>query len=127
VSLKIDSKFVKRIQDEYFYSRKPADIATHLHLHVCRKTVYNLCNNLHDFRALYLTICFKKRGGPRKLTASMKHDLFKLLTMQSTYYLDELQFYLLEEHEVWVSGFTVSRMIKRGDFTQKVTQCIAAQ
>lgn len=61
------------------------------------------------------------------MTQEMVDSLVQLLAARSTYYLDELQYYILNTYQLWVSESTISRRIKEVAFTRKVTQRIAAQ
>lgn len=56
------------------------------------------------------------------MTLEMVDSLVQLLAAQSTYYLDELQYYILSKYQLWVSESKIYRKIKEVAFTRKVTQ-----
>lgn len=60
-----------------------------------------------------------RRGRPPLLTDAMEEDLCALLAARPTLYLDELQYHILLEFDVWISESTVSRAIHRKKFSRK--------
>lgn len=123
---RIAARLVHSIEDDYFMGKKPFHIAQR-HPEVHHSTVYRICSSLSKFGAAYPIHRWAPLGRPRVIVPSIELELLELLTVRSTYYLDELQYYILINHGLWVSESTVSRAIKHGEFTRKVKQRIAAQ
>ena len=57
----------------------------------------------------------------------MEDNIVELFMRAPTHYLDKIQHWILMNHNIWISESTVCHIIKRREFTQKVTQQIASQ
>ena len=123
---RIAEHIISSIEDDYFIGKKPLHIAMR-HPEVSQRTVYRLCQSLSEFGAAYPIYRWAPIGRPRLILPSIELELLELLAARSTYYLDELQYYILTTHNLWVSESTVSRTIRRAEFTRKVVQRVAAQ
>jgi transposase len=107
VRARIPEHIVSSIEDDYFIGKKPLHIAER-HPEVSQSTVYNLCQSLREFGAAYPIHRWAPIGRPRLILPSIELELLELLAARSTYYLDELQYHILTEHNLWVSESTVS-------------------
>ena len=111
---------VQSIESDYFGYISPKNIVTR-HPEVARTTVYLICKNLKEHRAVYpiLHAELPPIGRRRLITLTMEDNIVKLLIWAPTHYLDEIQHWILMNHNIWVSESTICRIIKRKEFTQK--------
>jgi len=107
------------IKDDFFIGMKPIYIAE-CHPEVSQQTVYNLCQSIWDFGTTYPVCRWVLIGRPWLILLPIELELLELLTAHSTYYLDELQYYILTKHSLWVSESIVSEQLNRQSY--KVTQ-----
>lgn len=117
---------VKLIEFEYFLGRRPSEIIK-TNPQLKKTTVYQICKTLEWWGVPYPAQRLSIWGRPRKMTQEMVDSLVQLLAVWSTYFLNELQYYILSTYQLWVSESTISYTIKEVAFTRKVKQRIAAQ
>lgn len=64
----------QKIENDYFLGMRPSYIATR-YLEVSRATVYNLCNNLQNFGAVYPILLLAPISRPRLIVSSIEQEL----------------------------------------------------
>jgi len=94
------------------------------HPEVSKTTVYLLLKNLKEHRAAYPILHAEPQpfGRPQLITPAIEDNVVELLMRAPTHYLDEIQHWILMNHNIWISELIVCCIIKRREFTQKVTQ-----
>ena len=107
---------------DYFGYISPKNIVTR-HPEVARTTVYLICKNLKEHGAAYPILHAEPPpiGRRQLITPAIENDIVELLMRAPTHYLDEIQHWILMNHNIWVLESTVCYTIKCKDFTQKVT------
>ena len=124
---RVPADIAQSIESDYFGFIKPIHIVTR-HPEVAWSTVYLLCKNLKEHRAAYPTVqALPPPGRTWLITPAIEDDVVELLMHAPTDYLDEIQHWILMNHNIWVSESTVCCTIKCKDFTWKVTQRVASQ
>ena len=81
-------------------------------------TVYNQANNLLRYGSIKAP-SLRKLGRPRKLTAADEEAVLELLLAEGWRRQDEIVFWLWCERGVLVNRSTISRMLKRREWTRK--------
>ncbi|KKA22574.1 hypothetical protein T310_3365 [Rasamsonia emersonii CBS 393.64] len=95
---------------------RPDNIASECHVAV--RTVYNIQNNLMR----YGSVCrphYRQLGRAHKLSDADEEALFQYLLSEGWRSQDELVYWLWHERGVSVSQSTVSRLLKRRNWTRK--------
>jgi len=92
-----------------------------------RRTVYNIIAKFRKTGIAYHGVEVAKMGRLPKLTEEHIDALEEYIAARCDWYLDELRDFLGYEHDVWASESTISRALKRREFSRKVVIRIAAQ
>ena len=94
----------------------PHDIAAECRVHIA--TAYRYIRNLRLYGSPRgLAVC--KLGRPRKLTRADEEALLELLLMEGWRFLDEMVYWLWCERGVLVNKSTISRALRRKNWTRK--------
>jgi transposase len=93
---------------------------------VSQKHIRTLRRRLYSYGTIK-PLQMSKMGRPSILTAEMLADIRYLQDNRPSIYLEELQYFLFDHWELWVSESTICRAIKASGNTRKVLQRVAAQ
>ena len=90
-----------------------------------------LIKNLKEHGAAYPVLYTEPQpqpfGRPRLITPAIEDDVIKLLIQAPTHHLNKIQHWILINHNIWILELTICCIIKRREFTRKVTQQVASQ
>ena len=103
---------------------KPDDIAKRQQ--VSQRTVYNLEKNWKLFGQPYPP-SLSPIGRPRTLTEAQELAVLDFLTAEPTSLFEEVAWFLFDDYGVIVPDYTLSKLLKRRKWSQKVARKVATQ
>ncbi len=90
-------------------------------VHCCPATVYNVQENLFMYNSPFRSQ-FRLKGASRKIFKIAENDLVAYLEDQSWTMQKEMIWYIWEKWDINVHQFTISRILKRRDWSIKKEQ-----